>query len=274
MDKWLEQSIALAKTAGNAILQYYGKQKQDLAISQKTDRTPLTAADLKAHQVIAAGLKTLTPDLPVLSEEGEIAAYAVRRLWQRYWLVDPLDGTRGFIQGLADFTVNIALIEKGRPMLGVIYVPVSKVCYYASAAFGAFKLTATDALIPLSAAKWQPDSYRVILGRHLSKSGVLSIFQEAPGCRQIHRLNSSLKFCYLAEGNADIYPRFGLTGEWDTAAGQCILEEAGGCVLNLQNEPLMYNAKDSLINPAFVALGDPTAAETIIKFILEKRRNL
>ncbi|OGO90614.1 MAG: 3'(2'),5'-bisphosphate nucleotidase [Coxiella sp. RIFCSPHIGHO2_12_FULL_42_15] len=272
MNELLHSIIEIAEQAGNAILHYYGKEKNELAIQQKIDKSPLTVADLAAHAIILQSLKKLTPEIPVLSEEGDIAPFAIRHAWQRYWLVDPLDGTRGFVAGSADFTTNIALIENGKPILGVIYVPVEKNCYYAMRNQGAFKLTAIKKSQSLATARFHWDNYRVILGKHLEKSAILQYFENEPGCH-IYRHNSSLKFCWIAESKADAYPRLGQTGEWDTAAGQCIVEEAGGCVIDFSNVVLSYNTKTSLMNPPFVALGDPTMAEDILQFIQNKRSN-
>jgi len=269
--KWLKPVISLAKEAGAGILNYYGLSSDRLHVSRKQDSTFLTEADLCAHEIIHIGLKQLTPSVPLLSEEDAIPAYAERSQWPSYWLVDPLDGTRGFIENRDEFTVNIALIQDRRPVLGVVYAPVMKLLYFAVEGEGAFKQEANGRLTPIRVSTMNWESFRVLLGHYLHSSQLPSLFKDIPGSH-ITRLNSSLKFCWIAEGKADIYPRLGETSEWDTAASQCVLKEAGGAIVDFEGKALQYNAKDSLINPAFVAMGDPTQAEKIIKLMQDKRR--
>lgn len=269
--QWLKPIILLAKEAGAGILNYYGLSFERLNVSRKEDNTLLTEADLRAHEIIRAGLQQLTPDIPLLSEEDVIPAYETRRQWSRYWLVDPLDGTQGFIERRDEFTVNVALIEHCWPVLGVVYAPVMKLIYFAVRNAGAFKQEADRDPKPIRARRVNWQSFRVLLGYYLHSSRLPSLFKDIPECCVI-RLNSSLKFCWIAEGKGDFYPRFGQTSEWDTAASQCILEEAGGAIVDLDGEALHYNAKDSLVNPQFIAVGDPTQTRKIIELTREKGR--
>ena len=251
-----EACIDLARRAGAAIMAVYA---QDFEVEHKDDRSPLTEADLASHRLIVAGLEALDPAVPVLSEEGAGIAWALRRTWQRYWLVDPLDGTREFVKRNGEFTVNIALIEGGVPVLGVVHAPALDYLCWATRELGAFlrHLGGTD--LALACRQPAPRPLRVIASRsHLDARTAAALARMG----QIERigLGSSLKFCRLAEGRADVYPRFGPTSEWDTAAGQCVLDCAGGAVLRLDGSRLTYNRKDSLLNPDFIALGDPALA--------------
>ncbi len=273
LEQLLPKVIEIAKQAGDAILNYHGGQAESLKITRKKDKTLLTEADLKANQIVIDGLQKLTPDIPILSEESIILPFTERQTWQRYWLVDPLDGTRGFVEGCDEFTVNIALIDQHLPILGVIYAPALHLCYYATQDGAAFKQVASSLPVSISTSTMHWANCRIVLGRYLSKTVLLRIYQSQHGA-QIERVNSSLKFCWLAEGKADLYPRLGETGEWDSAAGQCILVAAGGVIVDLEGEPLQYNTKASVINPPFVALGDPSSSAEVRKFINEKRRNL
>ncbi len=261
----------IARQVGDVMMQFVQKGIGQLNVEQKPDATPLTAADRAAHRIVLQGLARLTPTLPVLSEEGELPAYAERQGWQRYWLVDPLDGTRGFLAGSLEFTLNIALIEQGEPVVALIYVPSQQICYYAARGWGAYRVSAQGQPEPLQPQRFSAQHYRVWLGRCQTSTQAWSVFANLPAC-EVLRAHSSLKFCKLAEGAGDIYPRFGPTSEWDTAAGQCLLEAVGGCVIDLQQQPLRYNQKPSLLNPAFVALADARAAAFVIE-LMQQRRN-
>lgn len=244
--------VELARTAGERIMEVY---RSDFAVAHKDDRSPLTEADMAAHDIIVAGLKLLTPHIPVLSEEDAVVAFAERRNWPWFWLVDPLDGTREFIKRNGEFTVNIALIEGHNPVLGVIHVPVSEVCYMASQGHGAFRQERHGQPMPINVRSW--DGGRItIAGSRSHNDGRFDAFIAQFNDVELLNIGSSLKSCLVAEGNIDIYARFGPTSEWDTAAAQCIVEEAGGCFTNLQLEPLRYNCKDSLLNPHFLVFGD------------------
>lgn len=248
----LTDVLALALETGEKILEVYNS---DFAVDHKADHSPLTQADLAAHHHIVAGLKQLSPALPVLSEEAADIPYATRRAWARYWLVDPLDGTKEFVKRNGEFTVNIALVENGRPTLGVVHAPVLKQTYAAAQGVGAFqwqqgqRSTMRTRTVPATPALVVSKSHR--------DDALEAFLSKAPPHEAISR-GSSLKFCLVASGQADLYPRTGPTSEWDTAAGQCVVEQAGGIVLRTPElTPLRYNEKDSLLNPTFLVLGDP-----------------
>jgi 3'(2'), 5'-bisphosphate nucleotidase len=243
--------IALATEAGAAILDVYA---QDFSVEQKDDRSPLTQADLASHRIIVEGLRALTPDLPVLSEEDADIPWSVRRTWSRYWLVDPLDGTREFVKKNGEFTVNIALVEDGVPVLGVVYAPVFDYLLHAGRGEGAF-LREAGQDIALVTRRPATAPLRVAASRSHLDERTAAVLQRM-GDTERHGLGSSLKFCRIAEGRIDVYPRFGPTSEWDTAAAQCVLEAAGGAVLRLDGTPLDYNRKENILNPNFIALGD------------------
>ena len=243
----------LATAAGNEILGIY---ETEYAIEQKDDRSPLTEADMAAHQIIVKGLKALTPTIPILSEESGEIDYATRSHWQQYWLVDPLDGTREFIKRNGEFTVNIALVSGDQVTLGVVLVPVTGVCYYAARHTGAFKIAPDQSAQRIHTRHVQPDNLAIAGSRSHGSQGFQD-FLARIGNVDIVTIGSSLKSCLVAEGQVDLYPRFGPTSEWDTAAAQCVVEEAGGMVTDMQLQPLRYNTKDSLLNPSFVVIGDP-----------------
>lgn len=247
----LDRVIAIAREAGRAILDIY---QTNFEVSYKDDKSPLTLADKRAHQIIEQGLKALEPQFSILSEEGRDIPYEERKNWEYFWLVDPLDGTKEFIKRNGEFTVNIALIHKNRPVLGVIYSPVKDLMYYAEEGKGAFKLEG-EKLTKLNADKKATagkNGYRVIVSRSHMTPEVEEFLKGIPIKEKISA-GSSLKFCLVAEGKADIYPRFSPTMEWDTAAGQVIVEQAGGVVLNKDSgESLKYNKKN-LKNQYFIS---------------------
>lgn len=248
---WKAPVLELARAAGVAIMRVYA---QDFAVERKVDRSPLTEADLAAHRLIVAGLNALTPTLPVLSEESASVPWSERCGWRRYWLVDPLDGTREFVKKNGEFTVNIALIEDGTPIFGVVHAPALDELHYGWRHVGAFSCE-RGRETALATRRPARRPLRVAASRsHLDARTAAAI--ERMGVVESVGLGSSLKFCRLAEGRLDVYPRFGPTSEWDTAAAQCLLEAAGGAVLALDGAPLRYNTKESLLNPDFIALGD------------------
>ncbi len=249
----LEDMGALAHAAGEQILKVYNRD--DFSVESKQDNSPLTAADLASHHEIVAGLEQLTPAIPVLSEEAASLPYSARSAWARYWLVDPLDGTREFIKRNGEFTVNIALVEDGIAVLGVVYVPVTGVCYSACRGHGAFKQTGTGAPTPIRVRRLG-DGPVMVVGSRSHRGDSLNSFLEKLGEHDMVGMGSSLKLCLVAEGAADIYPRLGPTSEWDTAAAQCVVEQAGGFVTSVDMQPLRYNTKDSLLNPFFLVFGD------------------
>ena len=251
-EELLQPVVELAREAGVEILKVYA---QDFSVEHKDDRSPLTEADMAAHHTIMAGLQSLTPDLPVLSEEEAAIPYAERARWHSYWLVDPLDGTREFIKRNGEFTVNIALIEAGQPVLGVIYVPVSGVSYLANRGHGAYRQEPGKDAQPIRVRSWQ-GGHITVAGSRSHNNERFNRFLEQFDDHAIISMGSSLKSCLVAEGQADIYVRLGPTSEWDTAAAQCIVEEAGGKLLDTAMHPLRYNTKDSLLNPPFIVCGD------------------
>ncbi|MDX2298125.1 MAG: 3'(2'),5'-bisphosphate nucleotidase CysQ [Xanthomonadaceae bacterium] len=251
MDQWLAPCIDIAQRAGAAIMAVYAR---DFDVSAKDDASPLTEADMAAHRLIVAGLQQLTPDIPVLSEESAQIDWAVRQRWSRYWLVDPLDGTREFIKRNGEFTVNIALIDGDAPVLGVVYAPALDELAFALRGRGAFVRMGEDD-VALTTRRPALAPLRVAASRSHRDARTQAAL-ERMGEIECLGLGSSLKFLRIAEGRADVYPRFGPTSEWDTAAAQCVLEAAGGAVLGMDGAPLRYNRKDSLLNPDFIALGD------------------
>lgn len=249
----LDAVCALAERAGEAILEVYGRE--DFDVQRKADHSPVTAADMAAHRLIVDGLQCLTPDIPVLSEEAADIDWNTRRQWSRYWLVDPLDGTREFIKRNGEFTVNIALIEGHRSVMGVVFVPVSGELYYASTDTGAH--ARLDGKISTLSTRL-PSSSLVVAGSRSYGSERQAQLLSGMGDYTTVAMGSSLKFCLVARGDADLYLRAGPTSEWDTAAAQCVVEQAGGAVTQLDGTPLTYNTKASLLNPEFLAVGDPS----------------
>ena len=255
MDTALREGvIAVARVAAAEILAIY---QSEFAVRHKDDRSPLTAADLAAHHCIVDGLRKLTPDIPVLSEESAGITTAQRRGWSTLWLVDPLDGTREFVKRNGEFTVNIALIEHGVTTYGVVQAPVTGALWHGGQRDGAFRRDGDggDQTLRVRAPAAAP--LRVAASRS-HRDERTALFIERMGEIEPIGLGSSLKFCRLAEGGIDVYPRFGPTSEWDTAAAQAVLEGAGGAVLDLQGRPFRYNQRDTLLNGEFVALGDTT----------------
>lgn len=242
----------IARDAGEAIMAVYAR---DFSVTAKADQSPLTEADLAAHRVIAAGLAALPQQMPVLSEE-DAESFAGPDANGRYWLVDPLDGTKEFVKRNDEFTVNIALIERGRPVLGVVVVPVTGVAYVAARGLGAHRVHADGRRVaigvaghPAGAATWR------VLGSRSHVSAELAGWLERLGAHDITPVGSSLKTCLIAEGRADVYPRLGPTSLWDTAAAQAVLEQAGGCVVDMRGRALDYANPAETLNPSFVAWG-------------------
>jgi len=247
-----EGIIGIAREAAAAILAIYDSE---FAVEHKDDKSPLTAADLAAHRTICDGLERLTPDIPVLSEESaEDVPALLRREWRTLWLVDPLDGTREFVKRNGEFTVNIVLIEDGEPVLGVVQAPVTGAVWHGLRGHGAFRRDG-ERDVPLHVRRPASAPRRVAASRS-HRDGRSEAFIGAMGEVEAVGLGSSLKFCRIAEGGLDVYPRFGPTSEWDTGAGQCVLEAAGGAVLDPRGRPLRYNQRDTILNGDFIALGD------------------
>ena len=251
----MEPVQAIAREAGHRILNVYAN---GFSITEKADQSPVTEADLAAHRCILRGLAQLTPGIPILSEEAADVGFAERSAWEWLWLVDPLDGTREFIQRSDQFSVNIALIHHHEAVLGLILPPVSGVCYYAWRGGGAFRQPAGQAAQRIRAARVCHYPVRVVSSQGSYRTRRLQDYLSQLGPHRHIPLGCALKSCLIAEGEADLYPRFGPTGEWDTAAAQILLEEAGGYLTDTQFRPLRYNARPVLINPDFFAFGDPT----------------
>lgn len=248
----LEPLLELAQAAGRRILEIYAT---DFDVKLKADHSPVTAADFAANEIIIRGLKAITPDLPVLSEESAQMPFAERQHWESYWLVDPLDGTKEFISRNGDFTVNIALLQKHTPVAGVVYIPVENLSYYGVAGAGAYRQKDGHAAQPIHVQSLGSSPVRVVASRS-HRSELLVSYLTKLGPHEIVSRGSALKFCLVAEGSADVYPRLGPTSEWDTAAGHAVLAAAGGQVINVDGTVLAYNTKESLLNPHFIAYAD------------------
>ncbi|MCW8919566.1 MAG: 3'(2'),5'-bisphosphate nucleotidase CysQ [Gammaproteobacteria bacterium] len=248
----LAPALEIAIAAGRTILEIY---EAGFAVEVKHDLTPCTEADLAAHRLIEQGLSTLTPSVPVLTEESAEIPFSERGRWRRYWLVDPLDGTREFIDRTGEFTVNIALIQDHQPVLGIIYAPVLGVYYYACKGEGAFKREATNTPVAIRARPWHGGKVTVACSRTTERGGHLNTYLQALGAHELVIMGGALKSCLVAEGKVDLYPRLGPTSEWDTAAAQCIVEEAGGHLTDTAMQVLQYNRKATLLNPHFFVFG-------------------
>jgi 3'(2'), 5'-bisphosphate nucleotidase len=242
----------IARRAGQEILEVYGGA--EILTTAKADASPLTVADLRAHRLIEDALQALTPQIPVLSEEAADTPYAERSRWPRYWLVDPLDGTKEFISRNGQFTVNIALIEGHDPVLGVVHVPVRDTSYQGIPGEGAWVAAGAQAREAIRVSARSASPVRVV-GSRSHRGDSLDAFLARLGPHELVPVGSSLKFCMVAEGAADVYPRLGPTSEWDTAAAQAVVQGAGGTVRTLEGAPLRYNARAELLNPFFVVAG-------------------
>jgi 3'(2'), 5'-bisphosphate nucleotidase len=247
----LDHIVEIAREAGRATLDVL---KSDFDISYKSDLSPVTLADQRAHDIIKRGLEELTPQIPILSEEGMGVAYPIRREWREFYLVDPLDGTKEFIKRSGEFTVNIALIRDNLPIMGVIHVPVTGVTYYAHQGYGAFRIEEGSAASRIRVKEKVDEDGMIVASSRSHGLDGLDVFLHKYKIKENISAGSSLKFCLVAEGRADVYPRFGETWEWDTAAAQCIVEEAGGDVVDLEGNRLVYN-KESLKHKGFIAMG-------------------
>ena len=247
----VEPVVAMAREAGDAILEVYAT---DFDVQNKADESPLTQADLASHRCIVAGLKALTPDVPIISEEEGLPDFETRSSWSTYWLIDPLDGTKEFINRNGEFTVNIALISNHRPVLGVVYVPVQNKTYIGCEGLGSELRDENGSAQAIHVASNSASPVRVV-GSRSHRGASLDAYLEKLGEHDMVPMGSSLKFCVIAEGGADVYPRLGPTSEWDTAAAQAVVEQAGGAVLELDGKPLSYNKKEDILNPHFVVVG-------------------
>jgi 3'(2'), 5'-bisphosphate nucleotidase len=246
----LPHIIDIARSAGHAIMEVY--ESGDIDVSYKDDDSPLTLADKLSHEIIVAGLSQLTPDIPIISEEGSEIPYDARRNWETFYLVDPLDGTKEFVKRNGEFTVNIALIDRGRPSLGVIYVPEQDVTYSAAEEQGAYKAERDGLPVKIETSDRIATDDMSVIASLSHGSDALNEYLKGLDVGQLVSAGSSLKFCMVAEGKADLYPRFGPTWEWDTAAGHAIVLEAGGRVVGTEGkEELQYN-KEILKHKGFI----------------------
>lgn len=253
LEKLIKPVRDIASEAGEAIMEIYSRLG---AVDTKSDGSPVTEADRKAHRVIVDRLRNLTPDTPILSEESAQAPYAERRHWAEFWMVDPLDGTREFINRRGEFTVNIALLRKGLPVLGVVGIPAWKAFYWGCGG-EAYRQTDDGEPERIHVSYYRSGTPRVVASRsHASPETtefIERVKQDRGDC-ELKSMGSALKICLVAEGDADVYPRLGPTSEWDIAAAHCVLRAAGGTLTTARGEPIRYN-KENVLNPWFVAAG-------------------
>ena len=251
MKSLIDPVVAVAEAAGKAILEVYAS---DFEVQSKADESPLTKADLAAHHCIVAGLEKLTPGMPIISEESGLPDFQERSAWDRYWLIDPLDGTKEFVNRNGEFTVNIALIDNQKPVFGVVHVPVKNKTYIGCEGYGAERRDSDGKTQSINVAATSSTPVRVV-GSRSHRGASLDAYLENLGDCDMIPMGSSLKFCVIAEGGADLYPRLGLTSEWDTAAAQAVVEQAGGSVVTLDGKPMKYNTKEDMLNPFFFVIG-------------------
>jgi len=253
LEQKLEQLVDICRQAGLAILEWYDG---DMGITKKADDSPLTRADLASHELINEALTRLWPEIPVLSEESADIPWETRQSWQQYWLVDPLDGTKEFINRNGEFTVNIALIRDHQPVMGIVHVPVTDISYYGARETGAWKQHGNSTATAIKVRQPAAEPMMVVGSRSHANPELASQLNKL-GPHELISMGSSLKFCHVAEGLADFYPRLGPTCEWDTAAAQAVVEAAGGQVVKIDGSPLGYNSKEVYLNPFFFVFGDP-----------------
>ncbi len=252
----LQAAARISEQAGRAIMAIYAQPEQ-WQVQHKEDNSPLTAADLASHHLIVEQLQQLTPDIPVLSEESD--EHPQRQTWSQLWLVDPLDGTKEFVARTDDFTVNIALIVDGQAVLGILHAPYYGLTYMAASGCGAWLFDGQHTTALKTATL--PTEPRLLVSRFhhaqfMQETVLLNNIHTTFGKCSLSQIGSAFKMCKIAEGAADFYPRFGTTMEWDTAAGQIILEEAGGALVDFTGKPFAYNRRDTLKNNGFVVVGD------------------
>ncbi|WP_226595699.1 3'(2'),5'-bisphosphate nucleotidase CysQ [Marinobacter nauticus] len=246
----LPDVIKIADEASEKVLHIY---QSDFKVNYKEDHSPITAADIASHDIIVKGLRQISRDIPIFSEEGEEIPWEERKKWRRFWLIDPIDGTKDFAQRTGEFTVNIAMIEDGEPVMGVVTAPALKEAFWGIKGEGAHMRDRTGRVHRIRVAE-PKDTLRVVASKnHLNEE--TRAFIEALGSHETVQAGSSLKFCRIAEGHADIYPRMGPTSEWDTAAAHAVLVAAGGKVQTPEGQPLVYG-KENILNPHFIAAGN------------------
>lgn len=256
----IPELVHIARAAGKGILAVY--HQDDIGVQTKADTTPVTKADLAANRIIVNGLKALPVKYPVLSEESDHPPWQERKNWPRYWLIDPLDGTKEFINRNGEFSVNIALIENNYPLLGIVNIPATDTTYWGGKSLGAWKQAKDGVAHGIRPRKFTPEKEIIVLGSRSygteQASHYLNSLKTVYPDFISRKVGSALKSCLIAEGQADIYPRLGPTSEWDTGAVQGVVEGAGGLFLNPDGQRFSYNLKESLINPDFLVLGDKT----------------
>lgn len=248
----LPEVLLIADRAGIEIMRVY--REKDFSVSYKADESPLTLADARSHDLIAKSLSVLTPEIPVISEESELPSWQERQRWTSFWLIDPLDGTKEFVSRNGEFSVNIALIHQGRPILGVMAAPALKVIYYAARGAGAFKRLEDGAVHRIHAGDYRAGL--VVAASRSHDRDKMDVLLERWKPVRVLNIGSALKMGLVAEGTAHVYPRLGPTMEWDTAAAHCVLNEAGGRVTLWDGQELLYNKPD-LLNPGFICFGNP-----------------
>ncbi len=244
--------MRLSQAVGKMIMSHY---QSTLEVKTKADKTPLTQVDQQAHQMITQALTQLTPTVPILSEESEQIDFTTRSNWQEYWLVDPLDGTRDFIEQTGEFCICIAYIKHHQPIYGLIYAPYSQTYYVTNDQQQAVKHQQGKTTLLQCVSSRQP--LEVVIGNYSHNNQQLQSYLQNIGHTRISHLGSALKFCKIAEGIFDHYPKFGPCSEWDTAAGVCILQNAGGSVVDEHGKTLNYNTQSNLLSPPFFASGKP-----------------
>ena len=250
--------LNIAIDAGKEILKIY---KKNFNVDLKADNSPITEADINSNNLIKKRLIEIEKNFPILTEES-LVNWETRRVWNKYWLIDPLDGTKEFINRNGEFTVNISLIENNSPIFGVIYAPEKSLLYYGIKNNGSYKLITQDNINTLTEFKKIninkniPSKIKIIGSRSHSNKDFHTWVEKNFSQYELISIGSSLKFCIIAEGTADIYPRLGPTSEWDIAAGHIILEEAGGKLKSFDNTDILYNTKENIINPNFLAYGN------------------
>ncbi len=249
----LARVISIVEEAGQIAKEIY--ESKDYRTVSKQDGSPFTIADEMANQIIQDGLSKLDPNFPIISEESPTAPFAERSTWQHFWLVDPIDGTKEFIKGTGDFTVNVALVYESQPIMGVVCAPIYNELFFAATGQGAYQKKDDLTLIEMKPMDSNHDQLRCFVSNSAKEVHLNKIRSEIPGVK-ITAMGSSRKICHLAKGRADFYLRKFPTSEWDTAAAHCILAEAGGQMIDLSGKVLKYN-KEKLTNPNFIAFGDP-----------------
>ena len=259
----LNEVIRITVAAGREILSVY---EQSYQIENKADGSPVTTADLCAHELIVRELSALTPNIPVLSEESSNIVASERLRWSAFWLVDPLDGTKEFIKRNGEFTVNIALIVNKKPVLGVIHIPVKNETYWGSKVNGSFYTNENNDVQQIQVSKQYQKPIRIVASRSHPSKMLISLLEKITDY-EILEVGSSMKFCLIASGQADCYPRFGPTSEWDTAAGEAIVKFAGGHMVTTNGHVMNYNSKKHYLNPNFIVSNGKIISETILHLI-------